>query len=319
MEKLVVIALGGNALQVSGEEPTYDNQRKNVEVATTRIVELIESGYKVVITHGNGPQVGRMLIQQAKAESEETPSFPFDAVDAMSQATIGYQIEQVLQNALRKRGIDKKVTTVLTQVVVDREDEAFADPTKPIGPFYTEAEVQELAATSGYTFKPDSDRGYRRVVASPEPVKIVELDSIKALIDNGDVVVCCGGGGIPVFDTDAGYEGTAAVIDKDKATNLLAKKLQADYLVILTAVREAAIHYGTAQQQNLNTVTVAEMIKYASEGHFAPGSMLPKVEATIDFTTVTGNKAIITTLDAVLDAVETGRVGTIITNNHESD
>lgn len=312
MEKLVVIALGGNALQVSGEQPTYQNQRKNVEVATEKIVELVEKGYKVVITHGNGPQVGRMLIQQAKAESAETPSFPFDAVDAMSQATIGYQIEQVLQNAFRKKGIKKNVTTVLTQVVVDKGDNGFANPTKPIGPFYDQHQAEKLAAESGYTFKPDSDRGFRRVVASPEPEGIVELESIKALITNGDIVICCGGGGIPVFETNFGFEGTAAVIDKDKATNLLAKKLNADYLVILTAVREAAINYGKPNQQSLNKVTVNEMIKYIDEGHFAPGSMLPKVEATIDFTKATGNKAIITTLDAVAEAIDTEQVGTII-------
>ncbi len=312
MEKLVVIALGGNALQVSGEDPTYENQRKNVEVATEKIVELVENGYKVVITHGNGPQVGRMLIQQAKAESEETPSFPFDAVDAMSQATIGYQIEQVLQNAFRKRGIKKNVTTVLTQVVVDENDPAFTNPTKPIGPFYNEQQAKALQAESGYTFKPDSDRGFRRVVASPEPSKIVELSAINALINNDDIVVCCGGGGIPVFETEAGYTGTAAVIDKDKATNLLAKELNAEYLVILTAVREAAINYGQENQQSLNKVSTESMLKYAHEGHFAPGSMLPKVEATINFANTTGNKAIITTLEAVYEAIETETVGTII-------
>lgn len=313
MDKLVVIALGGNALQVSGEAPSYENQRKNVEVATEKIVELVEDGYKVVITHGNGPQVGRMLIQQAKAESDETPSFPFDAVDAMSQATIGYQIEQVLQNAFRKKAINKKVTTVLTQVVVDENDCAFEDLTKPIGPFYSKEEAEKLEKESGFTFKQDSDRGYRRVVASPQPQKIVEFGAIKALIDNGDIVVCCGGGGIPVFDTEAGYVGTPAVIDKDKATNLLAKELKADYLVILTAVREAMINYGTENQQALNVVSSEDMLKYAGEGHFAPGSMLPKVEATVDFATATGNKAIITTLDAIHEAIETEKVGTIIT------
>lgn len=312
MDKLVVIALGGNALQVSGEEPTYDNQRKNIEVATDKIISLIEDGYKVVITHGNGPQVGRMLIQQQASESEETPSFPFDAVDAMSQATIGYQIEQVLQNAFKKRGINKHVTTVLTQVVVDENDEGFKNPIKPIGPFYTEDQAKQLDNGKNYVFKPDSDRGYRRVVASPEPVGIVEIDAIKTLVDKGDIVICCGGGGIPVFDTDEGYVGTAAVIDKDKATNLLAQNLNADYLVILTAVREAMINYGTDQAESLNVVTPDEMAKYASEGHFAPGSMLPKVEATIDFANVTNNTAIITTLEAVYEAITTSSVGTII-------
>ncbi len=315
MDKLVVIALGGNALQASGEAPTYENQRKNVAIATEKIVELVEKGYRVVITHGNGPQVGRMLIQQAKAESEETPSFPFDAVGAMSQATIGYQIEQVLQNEFKKRGIKKDVTTVLTQVVVDENDPGFKDPTKPIGPFYSEEEANHLQATAGYICKPDSDRGFRRVVASPEPEKIVELETIKKLTNEGQIVVCCGGGGIPVIEDETGYTGTAAVIDKDKATNLLAKELNADYLVILTAVREAAINYGKDNEEWLHEVSTENMVEYAKEGHFAPGSMLPKVEATIDFANTTGNKAIITTLDAVVDCIETKKVGTIVSKN----
>lgn len=315
MDKLVVIALGGNALQISGQSPTYENQRKNVEIATEKIVELVKAGYKVVITHGNGPQVGRMLIQQAASETDETPSLPFDAVDAMSQATIGYQIEQVLQNAFRKNGIKKNVTTVLTQVVVDSHDPGFENPTKPIGPFYTEAEANNLGSNSDYTFKPDSDRGYRRVVASPEPIEIVEIDAISTLVNSGDIVVCCGGGGIPVFDTSDGYEGTAAVIDKDKATNLLAKNLNADYLVILTAVREAMINYGTENATKLNVVSTDCMLEYAQQGQFAPGSMLPKVEATIDFANTTGNKAIITTLECVFEAITDESVGTIVSKN----
>ncbi len=312
MEKLVVIALGGNALQVSGEEPTYENQRKNVQIATDKIVDLVAKGYKVIITHGNGPQVGRMLIQQAKSASDETPSFPFDAVDAMSQATIGYQIEQVLQNAFRKKGIKKNVTTVLTQVVVSSDDPGFSNPTKPIGPFYTSEQVAAFEGDSDYVFKPDSNRGLRRVVASPEPIDIVELGAIKALTENGDIVVCCGGGGIPVFETESGYVGTAAVIDKDKATSLLAKKLNADYLVILTAVREVMVNYGTENAQALNKVSPETMVEYSYQGHFAPGSMLPKVEASVDFVKQTGNKAIITTLDSVCDAILTEQVGTII-------
>lgn len=314
MNKLVVIALGGNALQVSGEQPTYENQRRNIEVATEKIIELVEKGYKIVITHGNGPQVGRMLIQQQAAESEETPSFPFDAVDAMSQATIGYQIEQVLQNSFRKKNIKKNVTTILTQVVVDEKDPGFSDPTKPIGPFYTEQEAEKLSTESGYNFKPDSDRGYRRVVASPDPKRIVELDAIKALVNNDDIVVCCGGGGIPVFDTDEGYVGTAAVIDKDKATNLLAQNLNADYLVILTAVREAMINYGTDQAEAINVTDTETLHEYIKQEQFAPGSMLPKIEAAINFVETTDNTAIITTLECVTDSIETNNVGTIVSN-----
>lgn len=317
MKKLVVIALGGNALQISGEEPTYENQRKNVQLATDKIIDLIEAGYQVVITHGNGPQVGRMLMQQAASASSELPSLPFDAVDAMSQATIGYQIEQVLQNAFRKRGLKGQVTTVLTQVIVDRNDPGFQNPTKPIGPFYTADEAASLADGREYVYKQDSDRGYRRVVASPEPKQIVELDAIKALIANGDIVICCGGGGIPVYETEEGLCGTAAVIDKDKATNLLAKNLNADYLVILTAVREAMINYGTAEARSLHQTTPETMVEYIHQGHFAPGSMLPKVEATVDFVNQTGNKAIITTLDGVYDALTKESVGTIISRQKE--
>ncbi len=315
MNKLVVIALGGNALQASDESPTYENQRKNVKIATERIVDLVEKGYNVIITHGNGPQVGRMLIQQDAAEAEETPSFPFDAVDAMSQATIGYQIEQVLQNEFNRRNINREVTTVLTQVVVDENDPGFANPTKPIGPFYDEQQAEKLIAEKGFVCKPDSNRGFRRVVASPEPQKIVELKSIASLVANGNVVICCGGGGIPVFETENGLKGTAAVIDKDKATNLLAKELNADYLVILTAVEAAAINFGKSNEKWLNNVSIQNMLEYVHEGHFAPGSMLPKVQASIDFTEQTKNKSIITNLESIVNAVESGSVGTIISSN----
>ncbi len=313
MGKLVVIALGGNALQTDDESPTYENQRKNIIAATENIVDLIEKGYKVVITHGNGPQVGRMLMQQAASASKETPSLPFDAVDAMSQATIGYQIEQVLQNAFKSKGINKNVTTVLTQVVVNEKDDGFQNPTKPIGPFYSKNEINNLDNKEEYIFKEDSNRGYRRVVASPEPQQIVEINTIKKLVESDDVVICCGGGGIPVFETKEGYVGTAAVIDKDKATNLLAKELKADYLVILTAVQEVKINFGTKNEQKLNKINIDKLKKYADQGHFAPGSMLPKIEATIDFVDQTGNKAIITTLNAINDAIIRENIGTIIT------
>lgn len=313
MSKLIVIALGGNALQTSDESPTYENQRKNIIAATENIVNLIEKGYKVVITHGNGPQVGRMLMQQAASASKETPSLPFDAVDAMSQATIGYQIEQVLQNAFKSRGIKKNVTTVLTQVVVNENDDGFQNPTKPIGPFYSKKEINNFDNKKEYIFKEDSNRGYRRVVASPEPQQIVEIDPIKKLVESNNIVICCGGGGIPVFETKEGYVGTAAVIDKDKATNLLAKELKADYLVILTAVQEVKINFGTKNEQKLNKINIDKLKKYADQGHFAPGSMLPKIESTIDFVNQTGNKAIITTLNAINDAIITENIGTIIT------
>ncbi|MGL5020614.1 MAG: carbamate kinase [Mycoplasmatales bacterium] len=311
-DKVVVIALGGNALQISGEDPTYENQRKNIVVAMQKIVELIKKGYKVVITHGNGPQVGRLLIQQAKAESDETPSFPFDAVDAMSQATIGYQIEQVLQNELKKENIIRDISTIITQVEVDLNDEAFLNPSKPIGPFYEEEEANSIAKKSGFVFKPDSNRGHRRVVASPEPKEIIEFNAIKTLLDSNQIVICCGGGGIPVIVNDSGYQGVAAVIDKDKATNLLAKKLNADYLVILTAVENAAIHFGKENQEVLNVIDSDTMLEYIKQGHFAKGSMLEKVESTVDFVNSTNKTAIITSLDVVTMAIETELRGTII-------
>lgn len=314
MKKVVVIALGGNALQAENEKPTYENQMKNIETATNNIIELIKSGYKVVVTHGNGPQVGRLLIQNEKADSEETPAFPFDAVDAMSQATIGYQIAQSLQMKLQENNLDQNAVAVLTQIAVDKDDAGFQNPTKPIGPFYTEEQAKVIAEEKGYTIKPDSDRGYRRVVASPQPIKIIEEKAIKNLIDNDNVVVCCGGGGIPVFLDGDKITGTAAVIDKDQASNLLAKQIKADYLIILTAVPEAAINYGKPNQESIKQVTTDELETYIAEEQFAKGSMLPKVEAVVDFVKTTNNTAIITTLDNVQAALETGNVGTIVSN-----
>ncbi len=311
-QKIVVIALGGNALQTSGEDPTYENQRKNIAKVVKQITELIKEGYRVVITHGNGPQVGRMLIQQARAESDETPSFPFDAVDAMSQSTIGYQIEQVLQNELKKHEIKREITTVITQVLVDYQDSAFLNPTKPIGPFYSEEQIKELKRDSEYTFAADANRGFRRVVASPMPQEILELGAIETLVNANHIVICCGGGGIPVIEENGNFKGVAAVIDKDKATNLLAKKLNADYLVILTAVQNAAINFGREDELQLNQVSSHTMLKYINEGHFAKGSMLEKVESTVDFVNSTNQVAIITELDCLVKAIKTQSVGTII-------
>ncbi len=312
MSKKIVIALGGNALQISGESPSYENQAKNIQVAMKQIIELVKQDYSIVITHGNGPQVGRMLMQQAVADSEETPSLPFDAVGAMSQASIGYQIEQVLENELAKQNLNQEIATMITQVVVDPDDPAFNNASKPIGPFYTKEEAEQQARESGYEFKEDADRGYRRVVASPQAQEIVELEAIESLLDTGHLVICCGGGGIPVVQQNGAYHGVAAVIDKDLATSLLAKELNADYLVILTAVESVALNYGKANEKRLNHVSIEELKTYQTEGHFAPGSMLPKVQAAIDFASATNNQAIITTLDALNQAITTEEVGTII-------
>ncbi len=311
MDKLVIIALGGNALETPREIPNSENQLKNINKVIPTIVELIEKGYKVVITHGNGPQVGRLLIQNEKADSEETPSADFDVVDAMSQASIGYQIEQSLKNHLKAKNIDKDVVAMITQVLVAKDDESFNNPTKPIGPFYDEAKAKELMETKNYNIKADANRGFRRVVASPKPQEIIELNTIKTLLDNDNIVICCGGGGIPVINDNNMLKGVAAVIDKDKTTALLAKELMADYLVILTAVSNVAIRFGTPEQINLHKVSTMELETHMANGEFAPGSMLPKIEATVGFVKATEKNAIITDLQNLKPALD-GEVGTII-------
>lgn len=311
MNKTIVIALGGNALQISGEEPSYENQREHVTTVVHKIIELIKQGYKIVITHGNGPQVGRLLLQQSIAETEETPSYPFDAVSSMSQATIGYQIEQVLKNALKKAQLNHNVTTLITQVQVDPDDEAFKNPSKPIGPYYSQEEMEKLQSEE-FIIKADANRGFRRVVASPSPQKIVEFETINTLINHNDIVICCGGGGIPVVERNGEYQGIAAVIDKDQVSSLLARELAADYLVILTAVREAAINFGQANQKSIKKVNLEEINLLVKQGHFAKGSMLPKIQASIDFVQATKQAAIITDLDSVITAINEETIGTII-------
>ncbi len=296
MKKIVVIALGGNALETANEIPNNDNQLKNINKVIPTIIELIKLEYQVIITHGNGPQVGRMLIQNENSDSLETPAADFDVIDAMSQAAIGYQIEQSLKNHLKENKLDRDVVTLITQVLVDAEDDSFNHPSKPIGPFYDEQKAKELTITKGYEIKKDANRGYRRVVASPTPQAIVELESIKMLLNNNKIVVCCGGGGIPVVETENQLHGVAAVIDKDKTTALLAKELNADYLVILTAVSNVAVNFGLENQTNLYNVTTNKLKEYIDSNEFAAGSMLPKIEATIDFVETTKNNAIITDL-----------------------
>ncbi len=304
MDKIVVIALGGNALETANEIPNSDNQLKNINKVIPTIIELIKLEYKVIITHGNGPQVGRMLIQNENSDSFETPSADFDVIDAMSQAAIGYQIEQSLKNHLKENQMDYDVVTLITQVLVDAEDSSFNNPTKPIGPFYDEEKAKELVETKGYEIKKDANRGYRRVVASPKPHSIIELESIKMLLNNNKIVVCCGGGGIPVIETDNKLHGVAAVIDKDKTTALLAKELNADYLVILTAVSNVAINFGLENQISLYNVTTTKLKEYIVNNEFAAGSMLPKIEAAIDFVEASNNKAIITDLNHLKPALQ---------------
>lgn len=310
--KRIVIALGGNALQEAGKPATAESQLEVVEKTTEYIADIIESGYDVVLAHGNGPQVGRIVLQNEYA-SAVTPAMPFDVCGAMSQGYIGYHMQQGLEKVLRARKNGKRVVTVVTQVVVDKDDPKFKAPSKPIGPFYTEDEARKLEAEKGYTMKEDAGRGWRRVVASPMPVEIVELDAVKCLMNGGFIAITVGGGGIPVIkDENGNYIGTAAVIDKDLASERLAEDIDADALVILTAVEQVCINFGKPEQKSLATMTVEEARRYMAEGHFAPGSMLPKVEAAVKFVeSKPGRKAIITSLDKAVEALE-GKAGTTV-------
>ena len=308
----VIVALGGNALQESGTPATAEAQLQVVRKTSEYLAEMSIRGYEMAVVHGNGPQVGRILLASETA-ANVTPAMPFDVCGAMSQGYIGYHIQQGLREALRKRGRNIPVTTVVTQVVVDKDDQGFKNPTKPIGPFYTEEEAKKLQAEKGYTMKEDAGRGWRRVVASPMPKKIVELSAVKELWDT-TIVVTAGGGGIPVIEKEDGsLEGIAAVIDKDLAAERLAEDIGADILMILTEVEKVSINFKKPDQKDLATMTVAEAEQYIKEGHFAPGSMLPKVQAAMMFAKANpGKKAIITSLYKAVDALE-GNAGTVIT------
>ena len=308
----VVIALGGNALQEAGCPATAQNQLDAVYKTCAHIAAIVQEGWQVVIAHGNGPQVGRIVLQN-EAAHDITPPMPFDVCGAMSQGMIGYHIQQGLQEVLRRQGLPACVATVVTQVVVDENDPGFRAPSKPIGPFYTQEQAAAIAAESGYTFKEDAGRGYRRVVASPAPKEIVEIDAVRALMDKGFIPITVGGGGVPVTrDASGMLNGTAAVIDKDHAAELLAEEVHADVLLILTAVDYVSINYRQPTQRNLDILTPEQAQTYTSEGHFAPGSMRPKVEAAVRFArSGTGRRAIITSLDKAAQALA-GGAGTVV-------
>ena len=311
MEK-IVIALGGNALQTKGSAPTAECQLETVKRICEKIADISCKGYEVAIVHGNGPQIGRILLASESA-NDVKPAMPFDVCGAMSQGYIGYHIQQALKYALSVRNKNCPVLTVATQVVVDEKDPGFTNPTKPIGPFYSEEEALVLQKEKGYTMKEDAGRGWRRVVASPIPKKIVEIDAIKNLWSSS-IVISCGGGGIPVIEKmDGTLQGVPAVIDKDFAAELLAEQVDADVLMILTEVEKVAINWGKENQQNLDHMSLKEAAGYVEAGQFAPGSMLPKVEAAMKFArTYPDKKAIITSLDKAIDALE-GKTGTVIT------
>ena len=312
MGKRIVIALGGNALGKNLPE-----QAIAVQNTARAIVDLLEQGNEVVVVHGNGPQVGMIanaMTELTRSDPEKYIPCPLSVCGAMSQGYLGYDLQNALREEMECRGIDHGVTTVLTQVEVDQNDPAFANPTKPIGSFMTLEEAEDLKANRGYDFVEDAGRGYRRVVASPKPKRIVELDTIECLVDHDHVVVCCGGGGIPVIQTGVHnhLKGAAAVIDKDFAAELLAESLDADYLVILTAVEKVAVNFGKPDQLWLDELTPAEAREYIGQGQFAPGSMLPKVEACVKFAeSKPGRNALITLLDRAADGIA-GKTGTVV-------
>lgn len=306
----IVIALGGNAL---GNQPS--EQIELVKETVKPIVELIKQGHQVVISHGNGPQVGMInnAFEAARKAGVLKHGMPFPECGAMSQGYIGYHLQNALLRELALQKVSKQCVTLVTQVVVDPNDPAFQIPTKPIGPFYSQKEAETIAEATGYTMKEDSNRGYRRVIASPKPIGVVEIDAIRNLVDNDFVIITVGGGGIPVVASGDGYEGVAAVIDKDFASRKLAELLDADFLFILTAVDCVSLNYGKPNQVDLRELNVEDAKRFVKEGHFAKGSMLPKVEAAIEFAEgKAGRVALIGALDKASLAIE-GKSGTRIT------
>lgn len=314
MTERIVIALGGNALQSGKGEATAEAQLNVVKKTCEHVAQISGQGYEIAVVHGNGPQVGR-IVMASEAAKDVTPAMPFDVCGAMSQGYIGYHIQQCLKYALNRDNRNIPVVTVATQMIVDEKDPAFQKPTKPIGPFYTEEEAKELEASKGWTMKEDAGRGWRRVVASPIPKRIVEIDAVRQLWDRS-IVITCGGGGIPVVERMDGHlEGVAAVIDKDFAAELLAEDVEADILMILTEVEKVAINFNKPDQEDLDHLTLAEAARYIEEGQFPAGSMLPKVEAAMKFVRrFPSKKAIITSLDKAVEALA-GETGTVITFN----
>ncbi len=309
----IVIALGGNALGNNPEE-----QLKLLGDVAKIIVNLVKTGNKIVLTHGNGPQVGQILLAMDYSSNggAGTPAMPFPECGSMSQGYIGYQLQQSIQDELERQKIKKNCATLITQVLVDPKDKAFQNPSKPIGMFYSKEEADRIASEKGYQFVEDAGRGYRRVVPSPKPIDIVEKKVIKQLVDADNIVICAGGGGIPVIKTDKIelLEGVEAVIDKDRSAALLAKQIGASMLLILTAVDKVSIHYNTPSQIDLDQLSVKEALKYIKDGEFAKGSMLPKIEACIDFVkTGQRRKAIIGSLEKAELALKK-KSGTVIKN-----
>lgn len=298
MTKRIVVALGGNAILT--DDPSAQGQISALEETAKHLIDLIKAGNEIIISHGNGPQVGNLLLQQEAADSEKNPAMPLDTCVAMTQGSIGYWLQNALYDALKSEGIDRPIATLLTQVVVDPEDPAFVNLTKPVGPFISKEDADKRAKETGETFVEDAGRGYRKVVASPKPISIVEAETIKQLVSSGIITISAGGGGIPVFETDKGLKGAEAVIDKDFASAKLAELVDADLLLILTGVDNAYINFNQPNQEKLEEVTTDQLRDWIAEEQFAPGSMLPKVEAAISFVdNKPGGQAVITSLENV--------------------
>jgi carbamate kinase len=311
MNPVTVIAVGGNSLIRSKDRSSFADQLATTADTCRSIADVVETGHDVVVTHGNGPQVGFILIRSHLARNR-LPEVPFDACNAQTQAEIGYMIQQSLGNEFKRRGIRKPVVTIVTQVVVDAADPAFSSPSKPVGPFYTKGEAAKLEKDLGWAMREDAGRGFRRLVPSPRPVEVIEKPEVECLLRSGAVVVACGGGGIPVIRQNGALSGVAAVIDKDLASSLLAGEIGAERLVISTAVPQVYVNYGRTNQQALESVSTRDLKEHLAAGQFPSGSMGPKIEAALDFLQRGGREVVITDPDH-LAAAMAGKAGTHIT------
>jgi carbamate kinase len=312
LSKRIVVALGGNAIKRPEDRGTIEEQLNAVSKTCNELLKMIKEGHRIVITHGNGPQVGALLIQNEEAKYK-VPQMPLDICGAESQALIGYMIQQTLHNKLKEIGINKDIATVITQVKAGADDPAFKEPTKPIGPFYTEEQAEKLRREKGYAIRQIEKKKYRRVVPSPEPKDIIEISAIQRLVEAGVIVIASGGGGVPVVERDnRRLEGVEAVIDKDLAGEILAREIKADIMLFLTNVQGVAINYGKPDQKFLNRITLKEARNYLAQGEFPPGTMGPKITAAIRFLESGGEKAVVSSLEDAFEALEE-RAGTIIT------
>ncbi len=318
MNKLALIAFGGNAMLESGEKGTAKEQYRNAKKAASLMVDIVKKGYELIIVHGNGPQVGNLLLQM-EGSATTVPPFPLDVCDAMTEGSMGYMLEKAILNELRKQSIDKEVVTLLTQVIVDRDDKAFDNPTKPIGTFYNKFRSGQLVKENHWTMVEDAGRGFRRVVPSPKPIDIVPKRAIRAMVEKGVIVVAAGGGGIPVFLNSSGYvEGVEAVIDKDFASSLISKEAGVDLFIILTGVDRVVENFGKPDAVPLKVIDIEKAEKMLEEGQFPPGSMGPKISASIDYIKNGGSEVLITSAEK-LRAALIGRSGTRIVRDLEGE